>query len=310
MLALRLKPNHRCLATMTNPNCIEVIIDATPHDLGGFTVRRALPTARRRMVGPFTFFDHMGPGAFEPGQGISVRPHPHIGLATVTYLFEGEIVHRDSLGFTQPIRPGDINWMNAGRGIVHSERTSEELRATGSKIAGLQLWVALPVEHEESEPTFAHHPAATLPHAQRDGAHIKLLAGSAYGLTSPVQTLSPLFYVDVNMSEGTRLALPEEHEERALYVISGAVDCEGVVIEPGKLVVFKPKAQVCLHALTQAQLVLIGGAPLEGNRTIFWNFVSSSKARIDQAAQDWKAGRFPKVPGDEIEFIPLPEPTR
>ncbi|MDX2024554.1 MAG: pirin family protein [Deltaproteobacteria bacterium] len=290
----------------STPTSIEIIFDAAAHDLGGFTVRRALPTAARRMVGPFTFFDHMGPGVFAPGHGIDVRPHPHIGLATVTYLFDGEIFHRDSLGSAQAIRPGDINWMNAGRGIVHSERTSATVRERGSNISGLQLWVALPTAHEESEPTFAHHPAATLPQTQRDGVAIKLLAGSAYGLTSPVATLSPLFYVDVHMSEGSRLPLPAEHEERALYVIDGAVDCDGLRVEPGKLVVFSKDAQLDLRALSPTRLVQIGGAPLDGKRTIFWNFVSSSKARIDQAAEDWKAGRFPKVPGDEIEFIPLP----
>lgn len=293
-----------------SPTAIEIVIEAALHDLGGFSVRRALPTAARRMVGPFTFFDHMGPGEFAPGHGIDVRPHPHIGLATVTYLFEGEINHRDSLGSVQAIAPGDINWMNAGRGIVHSERTPTLARQTGSKISGLQLWVALPTEHEESEPTFAHHPAATLPQAHRDGVTIKLLAGSAYDLTSPVHTLSPLFYVDVKIDTGSRLPLPVEHEERALYVIEGAVDCDGLRVEPGKLVVFKPGAQAQLRALSPTRFVLIGGAPLDGKRTIFWNFVSSSKARIEQAAEDWKAGRFPKVPGDEVEFIPLPEPSR
>lgn len=286
---------------------IAMIIDARPRDLGGFKVERLLPSAKWRMVGPFIFFDHMGPARLAPGQGMDVRPHPHIGLATVTYLFEGEIVHRDSLGSHQPITPGDINWMTAGRGIVHSERTSPELRKTETQVDGLQLWVALPQEHEETEPAFHHHPARTLPTLERNGAHIRVLAGAAYGETSPVHTLSPLFYVDVAMTAGSTLPVPREHEERAVYVVRGAIHCGAEKAEAGRMIVFTPGAEVMLHAESEARVVLVGGAPLEGQRHIFWNFVSSSKERIEQAKRDWKEQRFAKVPGDEHEFIPLPE---
>ncbi|HVI00616.1 MAG TPA: pirin family protein [Enhygromyxa sp.] len=286
---------------------ITSIIDARPRDLGGFSVRRVLPFAARRMVGPFTFFDHMGPAEFAPGEGMDVRPHPHIGLATVTYLFEGEIVHRDSLGSHQPIRPGDINWMTAGRGIVHSERTGTELRRTGSRLDGLQLWVALPSAHEETEPEFHHHPAHTLPTVELAGARLRVLAGTAYGETSPVHTFSPLFYVDTTLPAGGELALPLDHEERAAYVIEGAITCGTERAEPGRMLVFTPGREVLLRAASDARVALIGGAPLDGQRHIHWNFVSSSTERIERARQDWKDGRFPKVPGDEQEFIPLPD---
>jgi redox-sensitive bicupin YhaK (pirin superfamily) len=282
------------------------VIDARARDLGGFSVGRVLPAPARKLVGPFIFFDHMGPSAFAPGQGIDVRPHPHIGLATVTYLFAGEIVHRDSLGSQQSIRPGDVNWMTAGRGIVHSERTSAQLRRTGSPLDGLQLWVALPRRYEETEPEFRHYPARDLPAADIAGCRVRVLAGTAFGLSSPVRTLSPLFYVDAALSAGSELPLPDEHEERAAYVVSGRIECGGEQTGHGRMLVLAPGAAATLRAVADSRVALIGGAPIDGERHLFWNFVSSSEARIEQAKRDWREGRFPKVPGDEQEFIPLP----
>ncbi len=283
------------------------MIDARPRDLGGFTVGRVLPAAARKLIGPFIFFDHMGPAAFAPGRGIDVRPHPHIGLATVTYLFEGEIVHRDSLGSHQPIRPGDVNWMTAGRGIAHSERTGAEPRQSGSRLDGLQLWVALPLRHEETDPEFHHHPARDLPAVDIAGTRVRVLAGSAFGETSPVRTLSPLFYADAAIPAGGELPLANEHEERAAYIVSGTVECGNERAERGRMLVFAPGAPVTLRAVSDARVALIGGAPLDGERHIFWNFVSSSRERIEQAKRDWREGRFAKVPGDEQEFIPVPD---
>jgi redox-sensitive bicupin YhaK (pirin superfamily) len=225
----------------------------------------------------------------------------------VTYLFEGEIVHRDSLGSNQPIRPGEINWMTAGRGIVHSERTGSELRRVGSKVHGLQLWVALPLAHEGVAPAFHHHSADALPALDREGARIRVLAGSAYGVESPVHTLSPVFYVDIAMPAGCELEVPRDPEERAAYVVEGAIDCGAERAEPGRMLVFTPGAELMLVAASDSRLVLVGGTPLDGKRHIWWNFVSSSKDRIERAKRDWKEGRFPKVPGDEVEFVPLPE---
>ncbi len=301
----------------TEPECskhspervVETVIDARPRDLGGFEVRRILPSAARRMVGPFTFFDQMGAAVFAPGAGIDVRPHPHIGLATVTYLFEGELLHRDSLGSHQPIRPGDINWMTAGRGIVHSERTPPEQRQIGSRLHGLQLWVALPLEHEEAAPSFRHYPRSTLPARDSGGVQLRVLAGSAYGMTAPVEVLSPLFYVDADMPADSEIALTSEHEERAVYVVDGALRCGAAPAEAGRMLVFAKEANVTLRAERATRIVLLGGAPLEGKRYIDWNFVSSSKERLEQAKQDWKEGRFPRVPGDDVEFIPLPDGT-
>ncbi|MFA6954899.1 MAG: pirin family protein [Thermoanaerobaculia bacterium] len=295
-----------CSKSASEP-VIATVIDGRPRDLGGFAVRRVLPATARRMVGPFTFFDQMGAAVFGPGEGIDVRPHPHIGLATVTYLFEGEIVHRDSLGSYQPISPGDINWMTAGRGIVHSERTSQDHRQNGSRLLGLQLWVALPLSHEEVAPSFRHHPGGTLPERDHRGVRLRVLAGAAYGMTSPVETLSPLFYVDAALSAGSELSLPGEHEERAIYVVEGALRCGAERAEPGRMLVFTEDARVTLQAAEPTRVVLLGGAPLDGKRYIDWNFVSSSKERLEQAKQDWREGRFPKVPGDDVEFIPLPE---
>ena len=283
------------------------IIDARPRDLGGFSVRRTLPASTRRMVGPFIFFDHFGPAVFAPDQGMNVRPHPHVCLATVTYLFEGEIIHRDSLGSHQAIRPGDINWMTAGHGIVHSERTHPERRKEGSRLHGLQLWVALPTAHEEVEPSFHHHPAATIPERNVGGVSVRVMAGAAYGMSSPVQCLSPLFYVDVSLPAGGELEVPREYDERAVYVVEGSVHCGGERAEVGRMLVLAQGAMLTVRADRAARIVLVGGAKLDAERYIEWNFVASSKERIVRAKRDWKEGRFPKVPGDEIEFIPLPE---
>jgi redox-sensitive bicupin YhaK (pirin superfamily) len=286
---------------------LETIIEPRSRDLGGLIVRRVLPSAARRMVGPFTFFDHMGPTVFGPGEGMDVRPHPHVCLATVTYLFEGEIDHRDSLGSYQTIRPGDINWMRAGQGIVHSERSPQGAREKESRLHGLQLWVALPSADEEVAPSFDHHPRATLPELTKGGLELRVLAGTAYGLTSPVEILSPLFYVDATLSPGGVLELPTEHSERAAYVVEGTLRCDNETFEPGRMLVFAKGANVVLGTEEPCRVVLLGGEPLDGPRYIDWNFVASTKERIERAKRDWKEGRFPKVPGDEVEFIPLPD---
>lgn len=288
-------------------SALETVIEGKSRDLGGFTVRRMLPSPARRLLGPFIFFDHMGPVKFEPGQGIDVRPHPHINLATVTYLFEGEILHRDSLGSHQAIRPGEINWMTAGRGIVHSERSSAELKKIGGPLHGIQLWVALPKGQEEVEPEFHHHPASSLPEIRRENATLRVLVGSAYGVQSPVRTLSSLFYVDARLPPGGKLSLTEEHPERAVYIVKGALRFGHERGSASQMLVFKPGVSVVLEAETDSQFLLLGGSPLDGERHLWWNFVSSSKERIEIAKQDWKEGRFSKVPGDETEFIPLPE---
>jgi redox-sensitive bicupin YhaK (pirin superfamily) len=285
---------------------IETTIVAKPRDLGGFEVRRLLPSSLRRMVGPFIFFDQMGPATFGPGRGLDVRPHPHIGLATVTYLFAGEIVHRDSLGTLQPIRPGDVNWMTAGRGITHSERTGPEMRASGGELSGIQAWVALPREAEETEPAFAHHPREALPVLRGDGIEIRLIAGVLFGARSPVATLWDTVYADAALEPGARLPFPPEHEERAIYPVGGEIELEGGCVEPGRLLVLRPGREVTITAASPARLLLLGGAAMDGPRQIWWNFVSSSRERIEQAKADWREGRFAAVPG-ETEFIPLPE---
>lgn len=285
---------------------IELIIDARKRDLGGFSVGRVLPAIARRTVGPFIFFDHMGPVDFAPGAGIDVRPHPHINLATVTYLFAGEILHRDSLGSEQVIRPGAVNWMNAGRGIVHSERTPAEMRANGYHLHGLQLWVALPTAHEESEPTFTHYSKSELPEANIDGATVRVLAGDAYGLVSPVKTYSRLLYVDVFLPAGVSIAVPQERE-RAVYVVEGDVYGGNETASGGRMLVFSTGTAPQVRATTDTRLVFIGGDPLDGVRHIYWNFVSSSLERLESAKSDWREQRFPIVPGDEHEFIPLPD---
>ena len=288
---------------------IETVIDTRARDLvAGFKVRRVLPSRRRRMVGPFIFLDQMGPEVLSAGRGLDVAPHPHIGLATVTYLFAGELLHRDSLGMVQPIRPGEVNWMTAGRGIAHSERTPQGLRETGSELFGLQSWVALPNPYEETEPTFAHHEANELPVIEGDGKYMRLICGSLYGARSLVQTFSEMFYADVTLKGGTRLSVPKEHEERAAYVVEGLVEIvsDGEVFHAGQLLVLKPGNEIVLKTSERARLMLLGGEPLDGRRHIWWNFVSSSHERIEQAKEDWREGRFVPVP-DENEFIPLPE---
>lgn len=294
-------------------NAIDIIIEPRRRDLGGFTVARVLPFAKRRMVGPFIFFDEMGPATFAPGKGIDVRPHPHIGLATVTYMFEGELRHRDSLGFDQVIKPGDVNWMTAGRGIAHSERTDDAPRQNGQHIHGIQTWVALPVEAAETEPSFHHHPKDTLPVIEKDGAAMRLIAGSAYGETAPVETFSPIFYLAAEMNDGASIQLPTEYPERAFYVVEGSVEVDGETYDSGKMVVFAEGASTEIKATQSARLMLLGGAPL-GERFIWWNFVASSKERLEQAKRDWAQSAGAgfqdspfSVPPGETEFIPLPE---
>ena len=276
-------------------------------DLGdGFAVRRVLPATERRMVGPFIFFDQFGPIELPAGRGLDVRPHPHIGLATVTYLFEGSITHRDSLGFVQPIAPGDVNWMTAGCGIVHSERSDPELRKRPQPLSGIQTWVALPARHEETAPAFAHYPAATLPLLDGEGKSVRVVAGTLFGRTSPVATLSSLFYAVVTLTPGAVAALDAQHEERAAYLLEGTIEVGGQSFAPGRLLVFASGHAIAIRATASARILLLGGEPMDGPRHIWWNFVSSRKDRIEQAKADWKAGRFAPVPG-ETEFIPLPE---
>ena len=283
---------------------VELTIEPRIRSLGEFDVRRVLPAAERRMVGPFVFLDHMGPAVFPPGQGIAVRPHPHIGLATITYLFEGEIMHRDSLGFVQLIQAGAVNLMTAGRGIVHSERASDDLAVT-SRLHGIQSWIALPLEREEMEPNFIHYPTASLPEVELGGATVRVIMGSAYGARSPVATYSPTLYLEVRLGAGAELALPEDASERAAYVAEGAVAIDGRQYHEGTMAVARTGADVRLRASAPSRVMVVGGEPL-GPRHIWWNFVSSSKERIEQAKRDWTAGRIGKVPGDD-EFIPLPE---
>jgi redox-sensitive bicupin YhaK (pirin superfamily) len=290
----------------TRNAALESVIMPRTRDLGdGFEVRRALPSAQRRMVGPFVFFDQMGPVVLPAGRGLDVRPHPHIGLATVTYLFDGEILHRDSLGNVQPIRPGAVNWMTAGRGITHSERTPPELRAGESSLFGIQTWVALPKGREEMEPGFAQHGADALPVIEGEGKRLRLIAGSLYGERAPVEVFSEMFYADATLTGTTRLDLPAEHEERAAWVAKGRIEVGGDVFDAGQMLVFRPGEAVAIKALDPARLILLGGEAMDA-RHVWWNFVSSSTARIEQAKADWKAGQFPLVPG-ETEFIPLPE---
>jgi redox-sensitive bicupin YhaK (pirin superfamily) len=258
------------------------------------------------MVGPFIFFDQMGPAEFLIGNGIDVRPHPHIGLATVTYLFEGEILHQDSLGIRQPIRPGDVNWMTAGSGIAHSERTPQESRNRANPLFGIQSWVALPKAQEEADPAFFHHPAATLPKIEGEGKTARIIAGTAFGQRAPVATFSETLYCDVALKAGAKVEVPIEHEERAIQPVRGRIGIAGRVIEPGAMLVLRPGLKVTIEALDDARLMLLGGAAMDGPRHMWWNFVSSSQERIEQAKADWKAGRFGRVPG-ETEFIPLPE---
>lgn len=284
-----------------------LMIRPREHDLGDFVVRRLLPVAARRMVGPFIFFDHMGPADFQPGHAVDVRPHPHIGLATITYLFEGQILHRDTLGSEQTIDPGDLNWMIAGSGIAHSERVTEQVRANGQKLHGLQLWIALPAAQEECPAEFFHHPAADLPKGGEPGASWTLIAGSAFGKTSPAKTHSPMAYLEIKLEAGACFALPEGIREKAVYLVSGDIEIECDPIAPGEMAAWTEGEDLVVMAREDSHLVMIGGEPFPEPRFIYWNFVSSRKERLEQAKDDWKNGRFPKVPGDDKEFIPLPD---
>ena len=285
---------------------IDLVIEQRRRDLGGFEVGRVLPYAKRRMVGPFIFFDHMGPVDFQPGipRSVDVRPHPHIGLSTVTYLFEGEIMHRDSVGSEQPIRPGEVNWMTAGRGITHSERF-EHARREGGRMNGIQTWVALPNEHEETDPAFAHYASEQLPTHEEEGTWMRFVAGEALGVKPEVPVHSPLFYVHCELKAGARASVPDTYTERAVYVAAGVVEVAGSQLREGQMAVLTPARSASFNALTPAVVIMLGGEPV-GERYIEWNFVSSSKERIEQAKADWRAGRMKLPDHDDGEFIPLP----
>jgi redox-sensitive bicupin YhaK (pirin superfamily) len=287
-------------------DALELVIVPRVRDLGGFSVRRALPHGKRQMVGPFIFFDQMGPAQFIAGQGMDVRPHPHIGLATVTYLFEGSIFHRDSQGNALEIAPGAMNLMTAGRGIAHSERTPAAQRASGQGLYGIQSWIALPEELEETAPSFQHFDAAALPTLADHGLEARVVAGSAFGKAAPVAGLSPWFYVEVRLAAGRSAPLDNDYEERAVYVVDGEIDVAGELFEGPRLLIFRPGDRITIRAKTDCRLMFLGGAALEGPRYIWWNFVSSRKERIESAKEDWKRGRFAAVP-NESDFIPLPE---
>lgn len=286
-------------------SALEAVIVPRTSDIGGLEVRRALPSAKKRMVGPFVFLDQMGPTVLSAGGGLDVRPHPHIGLSTVTYLFEGEILHRDSLGTLQAIRPGEVNLMTAGSGIAHSERTAPDARSRDNPLFGIQMWVALPKAHEEIAPTFSHHGADALPVIEGEGKRVRLIAGAMYGEGAPTGSLWPMFYADAVLERGARLEIPAEHEERAAYLVSGRVEVAGDSFEAGRLLVFRAGDAITVTAAEPSRLLLLGGEPLDGPRHIWWNFVSSSKERIEQAKQDWRSGRFAPVPG-EPDPLPLP----
>ncbi|MER9890514.1 pirin family protein [Mesorhizobium sp. M0119] len=286
---------------------IELMVIPNAKDIGGFQVRRALPTARRRLVGPFIFFDRMGPAVLRAGQALDVRPHPHIGLSTVTYLFDGKIRHRDSLGTEMVIQPGDVNLMTAGRGIVHSERTPEELRGAPMSVSGLQTWLALPDGKEEVAPVFENTAALRLPEIDAEGVSGRIVIGAFSGLRSPVATASDTLYVDLRLAPGASVKIPAEAEERAIYTLEGAVSISGDRFPAERLLVFRPGDEIVVSSEGGAHFMLFGGASLGSKRYIWWNFVSSSKERIEQAKEEWKTGRFDIVPGDEQEFIPLPE---
>ncbi len=299
--------------TPAGPDSIETIIVPRARDIGGFEVRRALPSGRRQMVGPFIFFDQAGPAEFLTGQGIDVRPHPHIGLGTVTYLYKGEFQHRDSLGTDQIILPGAINWMVAGHGVTHSERTSAQTRKGPHELFGIQTWVALPETDEDTAPSFEHNAKESLPLLAAEGKQVRVLLGHAYGERAPAKVFSDMFYVDAVLEPGARIPLPDDHEDRGLYVLSGSIDVAGETYEEGRMMVFRPGDAISVAAGPRgARLMLLGGATLNGPRLIWWNFVATSKERLEAAKADWarhgEAGaRFPLPPGDTNEFIPLPE---
>ena len=299
--------NDPILGDVPSCDALELMIVPRTRDLGdGFQVRRALPHGKRQMVGPFIFFDHFGPVQFVAGKGIDVRPHPHIGLATVTYLFDGSIMHRDSEGNIQEIQPGAMNLMTAGRGIAHSERTPDVERANGQSMLGLQSWIALPKGREEIAPSFQHYGAATLPTVQDKGFSAKIIAGKSFGVASKVEMVSDWFYVEVALDAGMSAPLDADHEERAIYLVDGEVEIAGDKFTAPRLLIFRPGDRITVKALQRTRMMFLGGSALEGPRHIWWNFVSSSKERIEQAKADWKAGRFEHVPG-EHEFIPLPD---
>ncbi|MEM6934660.1 MAG: pirin family protein [Pseudomonadota bacterium] len=296
----------------TTLDAIETMIVPRARDIGGFEVRRALPSPKRQMVGPFIFFDQMGPVEFLTGKGMDVRPHPHIGLATVSYLFDGKMYHRDSLGTSMEIEPGAVNWMIAGHGICHSERTSDAQRAIDSKLFGIQTWVALPDGQEDLDPGFEHQPVGALPVIEESGKRVRLILGHAYGERAPVKTFSEMFYCDVMLEAGTLLPLPDDHEDRGLYVVSGTVEIAGESFEPGRMMIFRPGDPITVKAATAARIMILGGETLGSRRYIWWNFVASSRERIEAAkeswaAGDWEHGRFQLPPDDRDEFIPLPE---
>jgi redox-sensitive bicupin YhaK (pirin superfamily) len=285
---------------------IERVIVPRTVDLGDFAVRRALPSAQSRMVGPFIFFDHFGPAEFQSGAGLDVRPHPHIGLATVTYLFEGEVMHRDSLGTIAAIRPGEVNWMTAGRGIAHSERTASERRKGGEHLHGLQCWVALPQAQEEMAPEFVHYGVRDFPLISDVGKTVRVVAGEAYGARSPLAATSATLFADITLAAGAQLPMDATYEERAIYIVEGDIEIMGDHFGPQQLLVLRPGDALALTAVNDARVTLFGGEPMDGPRHIWWNFVSSRKERIEEAKQQWKTNRFDPVP-DEVEFIPLPE---
>jgi redox-sensitive bicupin YhaK (pirin superfamily) len=294
-------------------DAIETLIIPRTRDLGGFEVRRALPAPKRQMVGPFIFFDQMGPAEFLTGGGIDVRPHPHIGLATVTYLYEGAFHHRDSTGADQMVYPGEVNWMIAGNGVTHSERTSEEMRRRPSTAFGIQTWVALPDHAEDTTASFEHHGREALPLLEDDGKQVRLILGSAWGARAPVKTFTETFYADVVLAAGAKLPLPDDHEDRGVYVVEGSILVAGTNFAAGQMMVFRPGDRISLTAGEGgARLMVLGGETMNGPRYISWNFVASSQERIDAAKDawrkgDWEHGRFRLPPGDEAEFTPLPE---
>ena len=283
---------------------IERVILPRLSEVGGLAVRRALPSVGKKLIGPFIFFDQFGPHEFLLGQGLDVRPHPHIGLSTVSYLFDGAITHRDSLGVVQPILPGDVNLMTAGRGITHSERSPGDQRTGAKQLFGVQVWTALPTSHEEQEPTFQHVGIGELPRIEAGGKRVRVILGAMYGEESPIETPHPTFYAEAVLAPGAILPLDADYAERAIYVVSGAIDIAGDRFEAGRLLVFRPGDRISVLGLSHARLMLLGGEPMDGPRHIWWNFVSSRKERIDQAADEWKTGRFDTVPGD-TDMMPL-----
>jgi redox-sensitive bicupin YhaK (pirin superfamily) len=286
---------------------LEMVVVPRSVDLDDFTVRRALPHSSRRTVGPYVFFDHFGPAEFKSGKGLDVRPHPHIGLSTLTYLYDGEIIHRDTLGVNAAIHPGEVNWMTAGRGIVQSERTAPDHRVEGEPLHGLQLWIAMMSKDEEIDPSFSHLGGAELPIVDSEGKTVRIVAGKMFGRVSPLKTTSETIFADISLDAGAAMPLDPEYEERAIYVSSGEIDIAGDRFDTGRLLIFRPGDRITVKAVKPSRIAVVGGTPLDGPRYVWWNFVSSRKDRIEQAKEEWKRGHFGKIAGDEIEFIPLPE---